>query len=1013
MSDAPQKTSAKTTAEQPKTAPETATKPTPKPVEVEITSYLKTSHKAYKDYAERLKPPAEDSTNTQNSDKDTPSSKTDVGKKAETKTESGKVEDKQAALQQLLVEASEKRGWQFLPNGSTHAFQNDYGLECGRWQVVTNGDKPKPEGNHLVLQEENLILYKDGEEAQRATLEDGEALVTVLNHFYNNAPKHVLTLEKSIADHQKKFASVTAELQKKLADLREENSSYKRAFDSFYAICREAIDNRLHEDAVDAMLVQHLFIVPLIKAVLSKDDLIKTNYIASAVDKVWSAVPDDIVDRAQINKYLAFFYQDVGRVAEKLDDWSAQQDFLFMMYDRVIRDKKSVDEHVTPVPMVDLMWQGVAAILDEHLKLKWKDKAVKVLDVSTGTGEFITTLLKRLSKSEVPAVYKEQIFANEMSLLHFYLAKLNIEHTYGELADKSAPFNNISFADTLDLKKQIQMSMMLFREENDERLDRQRETNFTVIIGNTQLHQDKHPARRSRYKALKRDPQTSIDDHIAEHYAAKGQDKDTKAIYDHAARFIRWATERLNGEKGIICLVGSHDLVASREWDGVRASLHEDFDLVYHLGLDEGQAITILAKVEGDKPLKFHHKMPTEKLAENPQWKDIEWNRLYTNPRHGWHVLMPMTDYQAFVPIDELFVKHTRGVSTRRDPVVYAFQKFTLNRRVKKFIEDYNAEVKRAEEHKVKQLPDAFEPDEKLLWSKGLKAHLKAGKTIEFDAEKIRASLYRPYGPRYLYFDTVLNEEVADIPTVLPKGDEDNRLICLASTKQIGLGVLMTKVIPDANLFAAPAQCFPFYTYDKNGKPVENISDETLRRFHEHYYDDGITKWDIFYYIYGVLHHPTYLKENEDSLQQALPRVPLAAWFYDISDIGRQLADWHINPQDAELFELTEKITPDKKADYKVSKMRLNKEKNTIRLNSTVSLEGVPAEAFDYQVGRRSAVEWVIDQYREQKDTRSGITSKPNDPDNEKAIVEILQKVIRISVDSAKLLKEFPPLFDE
>lgn len=996
MSDAPQKSSTKTTSDEVKVVPETSGKTAPKIPIPEMTAYVKTSHKAFKEFAEMLAPSI-----AENADKD---------------AKSQSIDDKTrlTALQQLLFETSDKRGWHFVPNGNQeHYFQNDYGLECGRWLAITNEAKPISSGNQLVLNAPDLILYQDGTELQRAALEDGEAVATVLNQFYNNPPKHISMLEKSIADHKSKFVAVTAEIQKKLGDLRSNNATYKRAYDGWYAICRDAIDNRLAEDAVDTMLVQHLFILPLIKAVFGHADLPKANYIAGAVEKVWDAIPSDIVDRAQISKYLAFFYQDVGRVAEQLTTHAAKQDFLLTMYDRVILGKKAVSEHLTPAPMVDLMWQAVTSILQENLNLKLHDKVVNVLDVSTGMGEFITDLLNRVPKDNVPAIYKEQIFANELSLLHFYLAIYNIEQAYTKLSEKSAPFKNISFADTLDLKKQIQLSMMLFREENDERFDRQRDTAFTIIIGNTHFHQDKHPARRNRYRALKRDPQPSIDDKLEKAYTAETSVADTKAIYDHSARFMRWATERLHGEKGIICLVGSHDLVASREWAGVRASLHQDFDLVYHLGLDEGQAITVLAKVGAEKPLKFHHKMPTEKLAEKPNWADINWNRLYTNPRHGWHVLMPMTDYQAFVPIDELFTTHTRGVSTRRDAVVYAFQRKTLETQVKKLIADYNVDVKRAEEHKVKQLPDAFEPDEKILWSKKLKAHLKAGKTVEFSADKVRQSLYRPYAPRYLYFDDVLNEDTTDILTTLPTEKTDNRLICLASTKQIGLSVLITNLVPDVNLFAAPAQCFPFYTYDKDGKAQENISDETLQRFHEHYYDDGITKWDIFYYIYGVLHHPAYLKANKDSLQQALPRIPFASWFYDISDMGRQLADWHIDYRQVQAFALTEKLTPDKKADYTVTKMRLNKEKTALRLNSAINLEGIPPEALQYTVGKRSALEWVIDQYREQTDTRSGIKTNPNNPDDKKAILDIVQKITRISVDSAKLRQEFPPLFDE
>ena len=216
-----------------------------------------------------------------------------------------------------------------------------------------------------------------------------------------------------------------------------------------------------------------------------------------------------------------------------------------------------------------------------------------------------------------------------------------------------------------------------------------------------------------------------------------------------------------------------------------------------------------------------------------------------------------------------------------------------------------------------------------------------------------------------------------------PQTETVNQVICLTAVgNKKPFHCMMAQQITDLHL-TGDSQCFPFYTYGENGKNRrENISDWALSQFRAHYRDDTIGKWDIFHYVYGLLHHPQYRERYGANLKRDLPRVPHAPDFWGFAKAGGRLGEIHVGYEDVDEYPLSLIETPDTQLDWRVEKMKLSKDKTQIKYNDFLTLDGIPARAFDYRLGNRSALEWVIDQYRIKTDKRSGIVNDPNRDDD-------------------------------
>ena len=260
-----------------------------------------------------------------------------------------------------------------------------------------------------------------------------------------------------------------------------------------------------------------------------------------------------------------------------------------------------------------------------------------------------------------------------------------------------------------------------------------------------------------------------------------------------------------------------------------------------------------------------------------------------------------------------------------------------------------------------------------------------------------------------------MNDVVYVFPSIFPtsESETENLAICVSGIGNKGpFTPLMIQVIPCLGLLGSD-QCFPFYTYDEDGtNRQENITDWALAEFRTHYKSDTLTKWDIFHYTYGLLHHPDYREKYEMNLRRDLPHIPYAEDFWGFATAGEQLTDLHVNYESAPKYDQLRNIeTPGMKIEWRVEKMKLSRDKTQLTYNDFLTLDGIPPEAFDYRLGTRSALEWVVDQYRVKTDKRSGIVNDPNREDQPRYIVDLIRRVITLSLKTVEIIENLPPRF--
>jgi predicted helicase len=369
--------------------------------------------------------------------------------------------------------------------------------------------------------------------------------------------------------------------------------------------------------------------------------------------------------------------------------------------------------------------------------------------------------------------------------------------------------------------------------------------------------------------------------------------------------------------------------------------------------------------------------------------------------------------------VQTIFKTYSPGVSTDRDNLVYDFDRQMLSARVKGFIEEYNAEVSRwTREGRPKDI-DAFVRYDKVKWSENLKGELRRERYARFDSQHLRFTQYRPYCKEWLYYDALLNDRPGLFDQIFPAPavETENSAICLTDPgSEKPFMALIVNSIADRHLVGAGAgtRCFPFYTYAEDGSNRrENITDWALAQFQEQYSPE-VTKRDIFHYVYAVLHSPQYRERYAENLKRELPRIPFVAHetFRTFVDIGAHLAELHLNYEQAKEYRLNWIENKDVPFSWCVTKMQLSKDKTQLKVNESLTLAGIPAECFEYRLGNRSALEWVIDQYQVSTDKRSGITSDPNRADDEEYIVRLVGRVVTVSVETVKLVKALPSVVE-
>jgi predicted helicase len=908
-----------------------------------------------------------------------------------------------------------------------------------------------PRNNIIFQSPERAILYQKGvRQGLNEDITDPDNLVDLLKEFFKyREPQHE-EWEAAVADFSSRIPEIAAAVKAIIEKERKTNKKFVASFEAFVLLCRQAINPNLSDDAVEIMLIQHLLTERIFRRVFNNPEFTRRNIIAAEIEKVIDSLTSRHFSRDAFLKDLDRFYHAIEINAENATDFSEKQTFLNTVYERFFQgfSPKEADTHgivYTPQPIVNFMVRSVEEILKKEFGKSLGDREVHILDPFVGTGNFIVRVMQEIPKTRLQYKYENELHCNEVMLLPYYIASMNIEHAYLDATGEYKPFEGICLVDTFELAESSQSS--LFTAENTARVEKQKQTPIFVIIGNPPYNvgqeEENDDNKNRKYPYL--------DKRVSDTFAKASNATSLSKLNDPYVKAYRWAADRI-GAEGIIAFVSNNSFLDRIAFDGVRHHLARDFDAVYALdlggdvrknpklsgtthnvfGIQVGVSINLFIKRKKRLDVAeiyyarldeyWRKEQKYRFLDEHPVRSSLEWTRLYPDKRNGWLTEGVRADFEAFTPLGDkdannnaIFGRYGLGVSTNRDAWAYNFNENHLVKNIKRTINFYNGEVRRWLSTARDMNVDKFViNDDKLIsWSRDLKADLKRGRLAEFESAKVRDCLYRPFTTNKLFFDRILNEEVYAFPSFSPNGVKTphNLLIGLS-----GLGhskafsCLATAGIGSLDLIEK-TQFYPFYTYSEDAvSKSENITDWALSEFRSHYKDKSITKWDIFYYTYAVLNHPEYRTRYAANLKRELPRIPYAPDFHAFAKAGKRLAELHVDYEKQKEYDLVRQEKPGEKLNYRVEKMRLSKDKQTLVYNDFLTLAGIPKETFDYRLGNRSALEWVIDQYQVSTDKRSGITNDPNRDDDKEYILRLIGQVVTVSLETVKIVNALPDL---
>ncbi|MGD9700406.1 DEAD/DEAH box helicase [Acinetobacter sp.] len=890
------------------------------------------------------------------------------------------------------------------------------------------------------------------------------------------------------------------------------NTQAREAFNNFAAELRDDLNDSLSDAEIIEMLAQHLITKPVFDSLFESYQFTQHNPMSKAMQQVLDVLHTYNIDKEA--NTLQSFYESVQMRAQGIESAEGKQRIVVELYDKFFRNAfPRMTERLgivyTPIEVVDFIIHSIEDVLKDQFNKSLADENVHILDPFTGTGTFITRLLQSgiIPTDRLPHKYKNEIHANELVLLAYYIAAINIEATYHGILSNNItgqeisgqidevpyePFQGICLTDTFQMYESKDLVDALL-EENSGRLKRQKNLDIRVVFGNPPYSAGQESANDNNANLA----YPGLDDRIRTTYVAGSKATNKNALYDSYIRAIRWASDRI-GEQGVIGFVTNGGFLEANTADGLRKCLAEEFtnihvfhlrgnartsgelrrkekDNVFGMGTRTPIAITLMVKnpsaVEHGKIL-FHdigdYLNRTEKLEIIAEYRSIKgiprWDTIVPDQHGDWlnqrddsfdeHIVMGSKGKDAENLI--LFENYSRGVATGRDAWVYNSKEHALVFNLSNMINFYNAELDRFNllnskldsKERAGLVDDFINLDpKKISWNRSLKQDFAKNRKIKFEDKSVRLSLYRPFTKQWLYFNRQLNDMVYQMPRIFPNAGAENFVICLTLSGTKGFSLIISNTLPDLHLIG-DSQCFPLYLYDE--KPVtqaendlftdQNTADKPERRdaitdaglghFQEAYPGENITKEDLFFYVYGLLHSEDYRTRFADNLSKELPRIPrvkTAIDFWAFSRAGRDLANLHLNYETVEKYPLKlvykGHLTDD---DYRVEKMKFGRikdletgkninDRSTVIYNNRITLTDIPEKAWDYVVNGKAALDWVMERQAVTTHKDSGIVNDANDwaietMENPRYPLELFQRVITVSLETQNIVNNLPEL---
>lgn len=850
-------------------------------------------------------------------------------------------------------------------------------------------------------------------------------------------------------------------------------------FDSFLEELKSSINKSVTRGNAIEMMAQHILTQPVFDSLFEHYNFAKNNPVAHALDNLRQDLgefgfEEEIRD-------LESFYESVRLRVQGLDNSEARQRVLMELYEKFFKkamkkDTKRLGIVYTPVEIVDFIVNSVDGILRKELKSKISDENVHVLDPFAGTGIFLVRLLQSdlIHKSDLKRKFRNELHANEIVLLAYYIATVHIEETFhGQLGQESEyeSFNGIAWTDTFNLHTKKTGFPKSWLSDNSTRVKNQQNRKIQVIIGNPPWSVGQKSATDDNpnvdYPEMKR--------RIRDTYVAIPTKRPNKnSLYDYYKMAIRWASDRIE-DQGVIGFVTNGSWIEGLADAGVRACLEKEFSLIYILNLRgnkiihgeisrrEGEsvfgqrsrvtvAITLLVRNpnRNHEECQIYYHDIGDYLNRDVKMKILKeaksiygissWLKIHPDSHNDW-IKQRGERFQKFFPVgsepvktgksdDAIFRLYSNGLKTGRDSYMYNYSREMCTENATNMVENYShalEELKRSS-YTLEDIDSVTRRNSNCIkWDDNLKSNLKQSKSIVFDPNKIITTQYRPFVKQFLYSEKVLIQRTYQMGSIYPFPSSENHVICISGGVKQYFSVLIVNHIPDLGILSS-SQCFPRYQYhsvvnsqlhgvNNEQKQVDNITDIALHKFRANYRDKSITKDMIFNYVYGILHSPKYKNEFANDLSKELPRIPLAQDFHEYSNAGHKLMDLHLNYESCSEYPLNLEI-PNQRQNltkiYKIQKRRMrfvDSEKTILQISDFVKLYGIPSEAHDYQVNGKTPLEWFINRYLIKQN--DGIINDPNAWFKDPfELIQAIRRIVYVSVESAKIIQNLPEPFD-
>ncbi|WQU31124.1 DEAD/DEAH box helicase [Helicobacter pylori] len=896
-------------------------------------------------------------------------------------------------------------------------------------KIFGSDDRSNPDDEEELQKDKTEQSPNDPKQAQK-TLFDAILLQDLANAVYN-----VMPTKLGDRNYWENFAKKTGNIARTLNErLKELFGKNPEIFDNFLTSLRGNIHQNIKEEEALDMITSHIITKPIFDAIFG-DNI--QNPISKALDKMvqkLSSLGLEGETKDLKNLYNTFFKEAFRKQSEKLG----------IVY--------------TPIEVVDFILRATNGILKKHFNTDFNDQSITIFDPFTGTGSFIARLLSKenalISDEALKEKFQKNLFAFDIVLLSYYIALINITQAAQNRDSSLKNFKNIALTDSLDIYEEKNNKGVIpgFEDlkENQEIKNTLAGQNIRVIIGNPPYS----AGAKSENDNNQNLSHPKLEKWVYETYGKNSTAKVGATTRNTLIQSIRMASDLLK-DKGVVGFVVNGSFIDSKSADGFRKCVAKDFSRLYVLNLRGNQRTSgEVSKKEGgkifdsgsratvaivffvkDKSVPNHtifyyevedylkREAKLNLLAGFENLDLVPFKEIVPNNKGDWinqrnddfEKLIPLKRDQKLKIFNTIFDINSGGVTSGRDPWVYNFSPNALSKSVQTCIDTYNADLKRFNEvfrEAFKQRTKGVKPADrykhlndqeittdktKISWTDDLKNKLINNETCQASGmERARLALYRPFNKQWLYWDKDLISRQRRFSKIFPDKSARNVLINTGVGNGKDFSALVSDFISDFSLIS-PNQAYPLYYYDDLGNRYNAISGYALNLFRRHYKDNTIVEEEIFYYIYAIFHHKGYLEKYKNSLAKEAPRIALSEDFKELSILGKELGELHLNYESGEMHEsVKHNLLENAEIEGYYDVVKMTKKGDRIIYNQNIAITKIPQKAFDYVVNGKSAIDWVIERYSITTDKDDSlIENNPNDYAGGKYIFELLCRVIK------------------